>query len=63
MGVFMKLAGIGVLFGGGSLLTGWLLFGGHVALAWLVLAATAALTVGVIVLITRETQQAEQVQR
>jgi hypothetical protein len=63
MAVFMKLTSLGLVVGGGSLLTGWLLFGGHVALAWLALAATAALTVGVIVLITRETQQAEQVQR
>jgi hypothetical protein len=63
MGVFMKLAGLGTLFGGGSLLTGWLLFGGHTALAGLALAVTAALTVGVIVLIARETRLADRVQR
>lgn len=63
MGVFLKMAGLGLVVGGGSLLILWLLFGGHVALAWLALVGTAAATFGVIVAITRETQQAEQVQR
>jgi hypothetical protein len=63
MGVFLKLACLGAAIGGGSLLMAWLLSGGHVALAWLALAATAALTVGVIVAIARETRLTDQVQR
>jgi hypothetical protein len=63
MGVFLKLATLGLVSGGGSLLTLWLLLGERTALAWLALAATAALTIAVIVLLTRETRLTDQAQQ
>lgn len=63
MGVFMKLASLGAVICVGSLLMMWLLFGGHVALAWLALVGTAATTFGVIVALTRETRLTDQAQR
>ena len=63
MGVFLKLATLGLVVGVGSLLIMWLLFGGHVALAWLALVGTAATTFGVIVALTRETRLTDQAQQ
>lgn len=52
MSVLLKLAGLGLAVGGGSLL-----------MSWLALVGTAALTIAVIVLLTRETRLTDQVQR
>ena len=49
MGVFVKVAGVGVIVCVGSLLMLGLALSGHVALAWLVLVATGAATLATIV--------------
>lgn len=59
MGAFLKLAGLGTAGGGGTLLTLWLLAGGHVALAGLTLFVTGALVVGGIALLARATTRSE----
>jgi hypothetical protein len=63
MAVFLKLASLGAVVCVGSLLTMWLLLGERTALAWLALAGTGVMAVGVIVLLTRETRLADRVQR
>ncbi|NUP18406.1 MAG: hypothetical protein HOZ81_20440 [Streptomyces sp.] len=58
MGVFMKMAGLALVLGGGSLAALWLAFV-NVPLAVAVLTATAGLTVAWIVVIAR-TEQAKR---
>lgn len=60
MGAFLKLVGLAVVVGGGSLLILWLLAGGDVALAWLAAVGTALLALGGIVLIARETRRTDR---
>lgn len=62
MAVFLKIASLGVVIGGGSLLSLWLATE-SVPLAMAALAATGALAVGVIALITRETRYQDRVQQ
>lgn len=62
MGAFLKLAGLAVVVGGGSLLILWLLADGDVALAWLAAVGTALLALGGIVLIARETRRTDRTQ-
>jgi predicted small integral membrane protein len=63
MGVFFKLASLGAVIGGGSLVMLSLLLGGYVALAWLTLAGTISLAAVVIVLIARETRSTDRAPR
>lgn len=59
MGAFLKLVGLATAGGGGSLLTLWLLVGGHVVLAGLAVVGTGALVVGGITLLARATTRSE----
>lgn len=58
MRTFMKIAAMGVVIAGGSLLTLWQAIGGHLLLSWLSLLTMAALTFALIKFIAGDAKNA-----